>query len=90
MLTEREKKIAGAAFTAGVCGSDVAAMQQRLEQMDAERRFGGTSQHPVVWMVERDSCDPAEFFPTEELARKNACLGLVTAHVTPLYREASE
>ncbi len=38
------------------------------------------------WMVTRDSCDPPEFFATEDAARKNACLGLADTHVIPLCR----
>ena len=42
---------------------------------------------PIAWMVTRDSeVDGPELFLTEDEANKNACLGLSTTHVIPLYR----
>ena len=41
---------------------------------------------PVAWRVTRDSeVDGPEYFETAEAARKNACLGLPTTYITPLY-----
>lgn len=45
--------------------------------------------HIDGWMVIRDSeCDQPEFFLTEDVARSNACLGVVRTSVHPLIRAA--
>ena len=41
---------------------------------------------PVAWQVDRNvDYESREFFITEEAAIKNACLGIASTHITPLY-----
>ena len=72
----------------GVIGcEDGDSIVAALNAADRALPASGEAAAPEAWMVWRDvEGESREFFLTEKAARENACLGVCTTHMTPLYR----